>query len=582
MSLHYRQVADHIILIGNTFPYREILKNIGGRFDGANKSWLVPYSEQALQQIETLCRNAGGGALPSMSAAVQAVRTAPAAGNPQSTSLSSPLTAALQASLAAPAAIAATPAPLSAASDMSIAQLLDRIGTIFKREFTLPVWVTGEIQNLNYRATGVFFQLAEIKKEGSQDSATVAVNATIWKSQLAMLGSKHKDLKGLLQEGIKIRCQVMVTFYRDRGSVSLNMIDVDPSFTLGELALARLQLLKELRQKDLAEANRRQRLTVFPFAIGLITADQSRAFSDFTHQLISSGFPGTIYLAQSPMQGDATPQAVVAAIEKLTRQQCDLIVITRGGGSTADLRWFDNASIAYAIAQSKIPVVCAIGHHDDVCVAEEICYRREKTPTAAADFIINCWQEIRQRIDLNGQRLIANLEQAFQRQQVRLAGNEQRFIKAAERFILLAEHRLHQLGQNMGQSSHSHLITLQQRWLATHHRLALQSSRILVIENEQCRLLATRVTTAALQNLQIKKENLLESAAQLRSLDASPWLEKGWTQLTLNYRPVNSVKQLVEGAQVTAVLKDGSITAEVKQIKTKTIPQKRLKDAYDS
>ena len=126
----------------------------------------------------------------------------------------------------------------------------------------------------------------------------------------------------------------------------------------------------------------------FPLRVGLITAEGSRAMSDFLDQLHSYKFPEEVIFYPAHMQGESTLKEVAEGLRKLSQMNLDAIVLTRGGGSAADLRWFDTVPrLPYALAEAKMPI-SAIGHHDDVCVAELISYHREKTPTAAADFLI--------------------------------------------------------------------------------------------------------------------------------------------------------------------------------------------------
>src|SRR5690606_25259143 len=124
-----------------------------------------------------------------------------------------------------------------------------------------------------------------------------------------------------------------VSFYRDRGQISLTVEDIDPSFTKGALALAREQLMKALRQKGLDRKNGSLPFPPFPFRVGLVSAKGSRAYSDFTHQLTSGGFPGAIIFESSPMQGEAVPAGITNALAKLVARGVDVIVVTRGGGS---------------------------------------------------------------------------------------------------------------------------------------------------------------------------------------------------------------------------------------------------------
>ncbi|RZA10362.1 MAG: exodeoxyribonuclease VII large subunit, partial [Proteobacteria bacterium] len=245
----------------------------------------------------------------------------------------------------------------------------------------------------------VYFQLADSKEGGSQ-SATVTVNATLWKSQLRDLERKFGDtLKEILQDGFRVRVLADLTLFKDRGQLSLQIQSIDPNFTKGSLALQREKLLKELRAKGLDKQNKSLPLTPFPLKVGLLSAEDSRAKSDFIDQLKVYGFAGEVIFRPCQMQGEATLKDVVSGLKFLQEAAVDVIVMTRGGGSAADLRWFDSREIAFAIAECRVPVVAAIGHHEDVCVAEDICFQREKTPTAAADFIISVFSRTRERLD---------------------------------------------------------------------------------------------------------------------------------------------------------------------------------------
>ena len=171
------------------------------------------------------------------------------------------------------------------------------------------------------------------------------------------------------------------------------------------MALEREKLLKELSQKGLDVKNKSLTLPRFALKIGLITAEGSRAMSDFLDQLFTYKYPGEVILYPAHMQGESTLKDVAKGLRELSSLDLDAIVLTRGGGSAADLRWFDSPEIAYALAESRVPVISAIGHHDDVCVAELISFHREKTPTAAADFFINKISQTSTLIDNYATRL---------------------------------------------------------------------------------------------------------------------------------------------------------------------------------
>ena len=326
-------------------------------------------------------------------------------------------------------------------------------------------------------------------------------------------------LKELFADGIKVRCLCRVTLYKDRGQISLSLEDVDPAFTKGELALARERLIKELRAKGLDRKNKELTLSAFPLRIGLISAEGSRAESDFLHQLESGGYPGTILYISAKMQGDKVPVEVTNAINQLIKKEVDAIIITRGGGSAADLRWFDASEIAYAIAKSPVPIIAAIGHHDDICVAEEICYLRQKTPTAAAQFVLDWFLGTRDRITELADRIIDSVSRRLDWLNDNLQGLSIALVEQSNNGLNRSLNSLNSLSNDLNRNGES----LMQR-----HREALFA--------------LDKILTAA---------------------DPTPWLNNGWTQLNDNVNPVRKLKDVKIGSKITARLIDGLITMEV-------------------
>lgn len=514
MSVHYRQTETSVILFGNTYPLRDQIKAFGGRFNGTEKNWRLPLSEETLAWATKICSSNGGGRLD-------------IGGDPEPVG-------------SIPTSVSETISVIPEHPDtLSIGQLMEKIQRTLATAFSDRIWISGEIQNTTLKASGFFLDLAEGDSKGHAN-ATVTVKAIIWKDSLQLMQQRHgKDkIDEVLQDGMKVRVRCQIQFYKERGQVSLVILDIDPAFTKGALALAREQLMKDLRAKGLADANKKLTLTPFPFRVGLISAENSRAKSDFTDQLVSLGFPGEILFYATPMQGEAVPSAVEKAMKSLINADCDVIVITRGGGSAADLRWFDAPEVAYAIAASIIPVVCAIGHHDDVCVAEDIAYRREKTPTAAADFIIACFTATRERIDRLAATMAKNLEQRLELLTATTAGLVERLNSTAVLSLLNRGQMLARLTNGINQ----------------------HASRLLYITGEECSRLVKRIGSTTDQAIFAQEMALQKFVSAFAQKDPGPWLKKGWTRLQKNGFPILSVSDLKPGEALSTRLLDGRVT----------------------
>jgi len=521
LSMHFKTIADRIIVFGQTFPHKESIKGLGGRFNGVEKTWHLPLTPANMAGIRALCEAVGGGELTPATLPSPSLATTNDDSLPPwdlDTSLKKqPLQAARTDTLEASA---------PEASGLTISQLMLQISQVVTRGFPTPVWIVGEIQNFAMRSNAFHFNLADAK-EGSSEVATVTAKAAAWPGPLAYMRDRHgaDKLRELFADGIRIRCLCRVTLYKDRGQITLTVEDVDPAFTKGELALAREKLLRELRAKGLDRTNKDLTLAAFPFRLGLISAEGSRAESDFLHQLTQGGFPGTILYVSAKMQGDKVPGEVTSAMVQLTKRNIDALVITRGGGSAADLRWFDSPDIAYAIAQCKVPVIAAIGHHDDVCVAEEICFQRQKTPTAAAQFFLDWFAGTRDRIADLAEKVVGNVSQRLESHYNNLQRLNLELVEQSQGSLNRANISLTTLSGNLHRSG-----------------------------------------DIALQNL---REVLFNIDKILSSSDPKPWLAKGWTQLTSKGGPVLQLADISVGDELKARLIDGILNLSVTEIQKK-------------
>lgn len=458
----------------------------------------------------------------------------------------------------------------------TIPEVMNHAANIIEHGFPNNIWIIGEVQNLQQRRGALYFDFAEADNQGS-GKGTVTIKATIWRSSFERICGHHgkKKIEEVLQDDMKIRCLCQVSLYKGRGQLSLNIINIDPKYTKGALALAREALLKELRLKGLDKKNKSLKLPAMPLKIGLLSAPESRALSDFTHQLEAGKFPGELVFIPCSMQGEKVCNDVIRGIAKLSSQACDLIVITRGGGSAADLRWFDMPELAYAIAHSPIPVLAAIGHHDDYCVAEEICFNREKTPTAAADFIIGQFSRLNLQLD----HWIALLHSQTQKNLRSVLEIRHRLM---EKLSFQWQSRLNQTKQNIMELHHTfdHKVNFTLReW---EHELSRYSQSLVSFADDNLleklrfidQSLAAKLSfhsQSKLHQVTLKVEQL---SGTVRAKDPSPWMQKGFTILESNQEKLSSIKMMKVGQEIRARLLDGLVELKVAAITPKEKKEK--------
>lgn len=549
MAIYYRKLADQILITGKTYPYRDMIRSFGGKFQTTEKTWLLPLDDTTLTEIAALCKRVGGGVLKETPViADTAVKPVP-------------LTKVAPQNVGMPTAA-------TVKDGLTVSELMTQVQLAIHATFPKSVWIMGEIQNFALRKQACFFELADAK-QGSAQTATVTVKATLWQNTWTMLKQKHgaPALEQMFQDGIKVRLLCQVSLYRDRGQISLQVMDADPDFTRGALALQREQLLRELRAKGLDVKNKQLPLTIFPLRVGLISAEGSRAKSDFLDQLFTYKFPGEVLFYPAQMQGENTLPETVAGIKALNAAGCDVIVITRGGGSAADLRWFDAKEVAYAIAESNVPIIAAIGHHDDTCVAEEIAFRREKTPTAAADFLLHCFNAIKERLDKRARQLSQLLDRTIEQQGRWQQQLRQRLHLACQNALQRETLRHTQYSAGLQQRFAAQLNGTDRILSQWTNRLQVQSERYLNRESERCARQQQMLFEKAQQGLGIQREQLARFENKLVAIDPTPWLAKGWTQLfTADGDHVKSGVNVQAGDSIHARLLDALLHLKVEKI----------------
>lgn len=550
MSVFFVNDEVRITIRGKTYPYRDLIRSLGGQYEAGEKIWSLPYSPENLQKVSELCKSIGGGPQKGEKKAV-----------PERERQAVP-DAVLPSLQGASAQI-----PSSVEDGFSIAEVMRQAQLAIMQSFPRSIWVLGEVQNIRWHSSGCFLQLADFK-EGASKSATVTINATIWNTSLRDLERRFgkDEIKALLQDGIRIRVLADVAFFKDRGQISLQIQGIDPNYTKGSLALAREKLLRDLRSKGLDRRQKTLRVPAFPFRIGLLSAEDSRAKSDFLDQLRVYGFPGEVIFQATQMQGENTLREVVLGLRQLEAAGCDLIVLTRGGGSAADLRWFDSPEIAYAIAESKIAVVAAIGHHEDVCVAEEICFQREKTPTAAADFVLSLFMKTRERIEQLALVISRQLNERIKLFDAGLMQVTERMRGSVQAMFHDQTRALDQLAGNLELQAQRRIFywstRLDQASTRLNHALNLRETQERAAIGHLVQTLDREIDRA----FQHRRRELDALEAQLQRKDPQPWMKEGWTQLFDTNGTIREGRRLREGQMIKARLPDSVLDLTVSGI----------------
>lgn len=252
------------------------------------------------------------------------------------------------------------------------------------------VWVNGVISQISDRGKVIYLNIAEFEEGNVKPVA--ALPLYLFAFEYARLISKLSELPApfSLKEGLKVNLLVKADIYVPYGKLQAHVLDIDPAFTIGELALTRQAILKRLKDEGLLRRNAECAFADVPLRVGLITGESTAAYKDFTTTLESSGYAFRITAAFAKMQGNETETTVLAAIGKLRAERgLDVICIVRGGGSKTDLNFFDSEALCRAVALCDIPVLTGIGHEIDQSLLDLTAYEACITPTDCAKRLIH-------------------------------------------------------------------------------------------------------------------------------------------------------------------------------------------------
>ena len=273
------------------------------------------------------------------------------------------------------------------------------IKSVIAGSFPDAYWVAAEIAELKCNQKGhCYIELVEKEDE----KTTAQIKATIWAYEYRRLASKFEKAAGeLLKPGMRVLLRAEVTFHEVYG-LSLNIRDIDPAYTLGEMARKKKEVIERLKKEGIMELNKSLPLPLVPQRIAVVSSPTAAGYGDFFKQLDSNpfGYRFAHVLFPALMQGQEAEKSLISALEEISRNagDYDLAVIIRGGGSVVDLSCFDGYLTASHIAKFPLPVVTGIGHEKDDTVADMVAHTKMKTPTAVAEFVISGMRSFEEKV----------------------------------------------------------------------------------------------------------------------------------------------------------------------------------------
>ena len=335
-------------------------------------------------------------------------------------------------------------------------------------------WIQAELSDVRSNTTGHCY-LEFVQKDPRSNNLVAKARGMIWSNIYRLLKPYFEETTGqLFTSGIKVLVKVTVQFHELYG-YSLTVLDIDPAYTLGDMARRRREILMQLEEEGVLTLNKELEMPVLPQRIAVISSATAAGYGDFCHQLQHNpgGFFFYTELFPALMQGNQVEESVLAALDRINDRvnEFDVVVIIRGGGATSDLSGFDTYLLAAACAQFPLPVITGIGHERDDTVLDSVAHTRVKTPTAAAELLIHRITESADHLEELSARLQQGAYALLEQEGRRLEMIQTRIPNLVHRKLTDARFALLAAGKDLAQAT--------QTLLSRHrHRLELLQQRV--------------------------------------------------------------------------------------------------------
>lgn len=412
-----------------------------------------------------------------------------------------------------------------------------------KVEETPAVWVRGVITQLSIKPNIVYLTIADFEEGNVKPISVISLSCFAGRfaaiqAKIASCG-KPFELKDQLKVSFLIKAEVYVPY----GKLQAQILDIDPVYTIGELAMTRMEILRKLHVEGLIDKNKSLELAPAPLRIGLITGQGTAAFKDFTTKLSESPFAFKVMTVYAKMQGAETESTVLAALEKLSAvDSIDVVCIVRGGGSKTDLNFFDSEALCRAVANFPVPVFTGIGHEIDKSLLDEVAYMSCITPTDTAkrlvDRVADSWNQMQNL----AQGIASGAKDTLVKENQFLTSYGASLQQKVSRRIQDEKMKLALSGNNMKRS--------------------LQ----FIIRDEKARMERNieGLRQGSRKILDLAKSNFNLSETKVKAVDPATILAKGYS-LTLNAEGkfIRNACDVKSGDTLTTRFKDGTVTSVV-------------------
>ena len=386
-------------------------------------------------------------------------------------------------------------------------------------------WLEAEIGQIGENNGHCYLEF--IQKVEGHNTPVARAKAKCWRNVWGSVRPYFEHTTGqTLTLGMKVLVLVHPDFHEAFG-FSWIVDDIDPRFTLGDMARRRQEIIRQLKAEGVFDLNRELPLPLFTQRIAVISSSTAAGYGDFCRQLEENkrGFRFSVTLYESLMQGEGVERSIISALDKINAHidDYDCVVIIRGGGATSDMSGFDSLLLAENVANFPLPVITGIGHDRDECILDMVSHTRVKTPTAAAAFLIDRLEQVARRIDDAADRITSYVQHRMEIEKIRLS-------RAAERIPIL---------------------------------FSLVKSK----QENKMETLNQRIASAVQRLIDRRRHTLDILEQRTKSLDPTLLLQRGYSITLVNGHALRSPSAVKPGDVIVTRLADGTVKSTVNETK---------------
>ena len=416
---------------------------------------------------------------------------------------------------------------------------------VIECEMPNEYWVEAELSECRESRGHCYMEL--IQKDEQNATPVAKASAKCWASKWMIVRPYFERTTGQqLHAGMKVLLKVYPQFHEAYG-FSWIVTDIDPTYTLGDMARKRQEIIRQLKEEGVFDLQKELQLPLFCQRIAVISSETAAGYGDFCNQLSDNpyGFQFQTQLFPAIMQGEGVEQSIIAALERIfdyTRGTFDCVVIIRGGGATSDMSGFDTLALAENVANFPLPIITGIGHDRDESILDMVSHTRVKTPTAAAAFLIDHLKNVMDILNDSQEQIVRLAQQKLTYYKSQFASIAELLPRLFSNVKIRQEARLDSLNKSI-----THLAQL---------KLSTFSSQLSTIESKLPILLDRRLMTEK------HRMQLIEEKA--KSLDPTLLLKRGYSITLKDGKAVRDVQQLQTGDEIETRLANGTVHSTVK------------------